>query len=141
MDFVKNIEEIIHKDVRYKPDAYEFVMQSLWFTQKKLKKSGHVSGRELLEGIREFALRQYGPLAKTVLEYWGVKRTQDFGEIVFNMVEKGVLGKTEEDSRNDFMDIYDFGDALDAFGIKKTKTRLRPAVKKPAQAMKKGKPR
>ena len=139
MDFIKNIEEIIQKDNRYKPDAYEFIMQSLWFTQKKLKKSGHVSGRELLEGERELALEQYGPMARTVLEHWGVRRTQDLGEVVFNMVEKGVLGKTEEDSRNDFRDVYDFRVALDAFGIKKTKARPRPQLKKSAQTLKKGK--
>jgi uncharacterized repeat protein (TIGR04138 family) len=139
MDFIKNIEEIIQKDSRYKPDAYEFIMQSLWFTQKKLKKGGHVSGRELLEGVRELALEQYGPMARTVFEHWGVRRTQDLGEIVFNMVEKGVLGKTEEDSRNDFRDVYDFREALDAFGIKKTKARPRPQLKKSAQTLKKGK--
>jgi len=121
-DFLIRIEEITHKDSRYKPDAYEFIIQALWFTQKRLKKSGHVSGRELLGGIRELALEQYGPLTRTVLEHWGIKKTQDFGEIVFNMIEAGLLGKTEEDSRNDFNDIYDFAQAFDLFGAKEIKS-------------------
>ncbi|MFH0738728.1 MAG: Minf_1886 family protein [Candidatus Omnitrophota bacterium] len=121
-DFLTKVEEIIHRDSRYKPDAYEFIMQALLVTQKKLKRSGHVSGRELLEGIRELALEQYGPLARTVLEHWGIKRTQDFGELVFNMIEEGLLGKTEEDSRNDFKDIYDFSQAFDLFGAKEVKS-------------------
>jgi len=114
MDFYKKVEEIVAKDRRYKPDAYEFVMQALWFTQKKLKKTGHVSGRELLEGIRDFGLQLYGPLAKTVFKHWGIKTTEDFGAVVFNMVSCGLLGKTEEDSLDDFKNVYDFDIALDA---------------------------
>ncbi|MEI6631528.1 MAG: Minf_1886 family protein [bacterium] len=121
-DFLTKLEEIIHRDSRYKPDAYEFIMQALLVTQKKLKRSGHVSGRELLEGIRELALEQYGPLARVVLEHWGIKTTQDLGEIVFNMIEEGLLGKTEEDSRNDFKDIYDFSKVFDLFGVKEAKS-------------------
>ena len=113
-DFYKKIEEITKKDSRYQPDAYEFVMQALWFTQNKLKRKGHVAGRELLTGIKEFALEQYGPMARTVFEHWGIKATQDFGEIVFNMVENGLLGKTEKDSREDFKNIYDFSEAFDS---------------------------
>jgi uncharacterized repeat protein (TIGR04138 family) len=73
---------------------------------------GHVSGQELLSGIREFALRQFGPMALTVLEEWGVKRCEDFGEIVFNMIESGLLAKTAEDSRDDFKGGYDFMEAF-----------------------------
>jgi uncharacterized repeat protein (TIGR04138 family) len=113
-DFYKKIEEITKKDSRYQPDAYEFVMQALWFTQNKLKRKGHVVGRELLTGIKEFALEQYGPMTRSVFEHWGIKATQDFGEIVFNMVENGLLGKTEKDSREDFKNIYDFSEAFDS---------------------------
>jgi uncharacterized repeat protein (TIGR04138 family) len=67
-----------------------------------------VRGQELLDGLRQFALDQFGPLAKTVLNYWGVQRGEDFGEIVFNLVEVGILGKTDEDSRADFKGGYDF---------------------------------
>jgi uncharacterized repeat protein (TIGR04138 family) len=106
--FYKVVEEICAKDFRYKPDAYEFLMQALHFTQNKLKRQTHVSGRELLEGIREFAIEQYGPMVKTVLSHWGITKTEDFGNIVFNMVAKKLLSKTEEDSINDFKNIYDF---------------------------------
>ena len=118
MDFYKKIEEIIEKGQRYKADAYEFLMQALWFTQKKLKRKDHVSGRELLEGIREFSIEQYGPMAKTVLAHWGITTTEDFGEIVFKMVENGLMKKTQEDSKDDFKDVYDFKEAFNVFGIK-----------------------
>lgn len=112
-DFYKKVEELARKDSRYQPDAYEFVMQALWFTQEKLKRSDHVSGRELLGGIREFGLEQYGPMTLTVFQHWGIRTTEDFGEIVFNLVENGLLKKTEEDSRADFKNVYDFKEAFD----------------------------
>jgi len=106
-NFYQEVEEICSKDSRYKPDAYEFLLQALHFTQNKLKRETHVTGRELLEGIRDFAIEQYGPMAKTVLAHWGIKKTEDFGNMVFNMVEKKLLSKTETDSINDFKDVYD----------------------------------
>lgn len=115
VNFFRKIKEIKNKDGRYHPDAYEFVMQSLWFTQKKMKEAGHVSGRQLLEGIRKFAIQQYGPLAKAVFGHWGVKTTNDFGEIVFNMIDAGLLRKTESDKKADFDNVYDFDTALDVF--------------------------
>lgn len=113
MNFYKKVEEIARKDHRYKADAYEFMIQALWFTQKKLKRKGHISGRELCEGIRDFALEQYGPMTKTVLGHWGISRTEDFGEIVFNMVDNWLLGKTDTDSREDFKNVYNFNDTFD----------------------------
>ena len=114
IDFYKRIEKITQRDTRYKPDAYEFVMQALWFTQKRLDRKGHIRGRELLEGIRDFGLEQYGPMTKTVFQHWGVKRTEDFGEIVFNMVENGLMRKTGKDSRADFKNVYDFQNTFDS---------------------------
>lgn len=107
-NFYQTVEEICLSDKRYKPDAYEFLMQALHFTQGKLKRKGHITGRELLEGIREFAIEQYGAMAKMVLRHWGITKTQDFGNIVFALIEKKVLSKTETDSLDDFKDIYDF---------------------------------
>ena len=72
----------------------------------------HVSGRELLEGIREFGLAQFGPMTLPVFEAWGIHRGEDFGEIVFNLVDHGFLNKTKQDSRNDFQGAYDFHDAF-----------------------------
>ena len=112
-DFYKTAEEICGEDSRYRADAYEFVMQALHFTQKKLKKNTHVSGRELAEGARDFAIEQYGPLARTVLSHWGIKNTDDFGNIVFNMIAKKIFSKTDEDSIADFKDVYDFSAAFD----------------------------
>lgn len=112
MNFYQRIEKIAEKDRRYKTDAYEFVMQALCFTQKKLKREGHVSAKELLEGVREYALEQYGPMARTVLVHWGIGSTADFGEIVFNMIDSDLMRKTESDSKSDFKDVYNFKDAF-----------------------------
>lgn len=115
--FVELIHNICEKDRRYAVDAYMFVRQALDVTVKMLDKpqegpGRHVSGRELLEGIRLYALQEFGPMTNTVLKSWGVRKTADFGEIVFNLVDNGVLGKTEKDSRNDFGDSYGFYEAF-----------------------------
>lgn len=107
-NFYRIVEDICEEDPRYKADAYEFVMQGLNFTQARLKREGHVSGHELTEGMRDFAIEQFGPMAKTVLNHWGVSKTQDFGNIVFNMIKKQILAKTESDSLEDFKDVFDF---------------------------------
>lgn len=111
-EFVKAVEDIYAKDSRYKPDGYEFVIQALHFAHKKLKKQGHLNGRELAQGIRDFAIEQYGPMAKTVLYHWGVRKTIDIGNIVYNMIDARLLSKTEEDSLSDFHDVYSFEDAF-----------------------------
>ena len=108
----KILREIVSRDPRYAADAYGFVRAGLDFTVRRLEKPRHVSGRELLDGIREFALKEFGPMSKTVLAEWGIQRTEDFGEIVFNMVETGLLGKTDEDSQADFAEGYDFEEAF-----------------------------
>jgi len=117
MNITESIEEIVRADGRYDRDAYYFVRDGLDFTIKMLKKDSrgtgrHVSGQELLEGLRRFALDQFGPMAKTVLTYWGVSRCEDFGEIVFHMVDKGILGKTEQDTPEDFKGGYDFDEVF-----------------------------
>lgn len=101
------------KDQRYAPDAYFFVREGLDFTAKMLSKpqegpGRHIKGKELLEGLRRFTLQEFGPMSLRVLNTWGIKRTDDFGEIVFNLVESGKLGKTDEDKREDFAGGYDF---------------------------------
>ncbi|MDD5269749.1 MAG: hypothetical protein PHE80_01005, partial [Candidatus Omnitrophica bacterium] len=79
----------------------------------RFEKPRHVNGRELSEGLREYAIDQFGPLARTVLESWGVTKTEDFGNIVFNLIKAKLLSKTEEDSIEDFMDVFEFKKALD----------------------------
>ena len=107
------LEKILEHDRRYAREAYAFVHEALQFTVQRAGRKGHVSGRELCEGLCEFALAQFGPLARTVLEHWGVRRPEDVGEIVFNMVEVGLLKKREEDTREDFVGAVDFKQALD----------------------------
>jgi len=110
--FYDLVEEICNQDKRYKPDAYEFVLQGLNFTQNKLKRKTHVSGAELACGLRDYAINQYGALASSVLAYWGIKQTQDFGNIVFSMIEKKLFAKAQEDSLADFNAVYDFKSAF-----------------------------
>jgi uncharacterized repeat protein (TIGR04138 family) len=112
-DLTLKLEDLTTRDGRYKIQAYLFVVDSLEFTMSKLGRRGHVSGQELLRGIALLAKREFGPTAKMVLESWGVKRTQDFGEIVFSLVEAGFLSKTDEDSVDDFKDVYEFADVFD----------------------------
>ncbi|MGO8764100.1 MAG: Minf_1886 family protein [Limisphaerales bacterium] len=117
INFDEAIEQIMANDPRYTRDAYLFVREALDFTQKLVVKDNkgqmrHVSGQELLDGIRQFALQQFGPMTATVFEDWGVKKCSDFGEIVFNMVEACLLAKTDKDSRVDFQHGYDFTDAF-----------------------------
>lgn len=92
----------------YEADAYDFVMRALDYTIQNLSEVRHVSGQELVEGIRDFAKMEFGPMAKHVLNTWGVSATQDFGQIVFDLVEQGVLRKTEDDRMEDFADQYRF---------------------------------
>lgn len=106
------LKDILNRDLRYTEEAYAFIRAGLDFTVRRLDKPRHVDGRELLDGIREFALKEFGPMSKTVLAGWGITCTEDVGEIVFNMVETGLLGKTDEDSREDFANGYDFEDAF-----------------------------
>ncbi len=106
------LEPVLKKDLRYTVEAYIFVREGLDHTVRKLEKPRHVSGRELLDGMREYALKEYGPVTKRVLSEWGINECVDFGNIVFNLVEDGLLGKTEEDSIEDFMGGYDFDEAF-----------------------------
>jgi uncharacterized repeat protein (TIGR04138 family) len=105
---IEKLREIIITDPRYPVDAYLFVLEALFYTRKKVKAETHVTGQELLDGIKDLALERYGPLAKMVFEHWGIRETIDFGNIVFNMVNCGLLGKTEQDRIEDFFNGYDF---------------------------------
>jgi uncharacterized repeat protein (TIGR04138 family) len=120
LDFSEIVDLICKEDTRYDKRAYLFVRQGLAHTVSNLKKndparakqSPHVSGRELLEGLRAYALEQYGPMTKTVLASWGIRRCTDFGDIVFSLIEYNIFSKTENDRREDFTDIYDFEEAF-----------------------------
>jgi len=106
------IEKVLEGDSQYKFEAYSFLMAALHHTVSKHTKPRHVTGPELLEGIREYAIEQYGPMAKLVLNYWGIYKTIDFGKIVFALVDVGVLRKQPEDKIDDFKDVYAFDEAF-----------------------------
>ncbi len=108
IQFETIVNHIHEKDSRYKEEAYGFVMESLSYTQKKFRSPRHVTGEEILDGMKEMVLEKFGPLAMTVLEHWGIHSTEDFGNIVFNLVEHKVLSKTEEDNIEKFRNAYDF---------------------------------
>jgi uncharacterized repeat protein (TIGR04138 family) len=114
INFDEEIEKIMAKDARYTREGYLFVKEALDHTQKMIGKPAkddvprHVSGQQLVEGAREYALQQYGPMTLMVLNEWGIRACEDIGEIVFNMVENSLLAKTDEDSRNDFKGGFDF---------------------------------
>jgi uncharacterized repeat protein (TIGR04138 family) len=117
--YKKEIQNLVSQDSRYSEAAYYFLSDALSYTTKKMKRDGrsaaerHISGQELLEGIREFALNQFGPLTRVVLEDWGIYRCEDFGTIVFNMVRSNLLGASEGDSETDFSGGYAFSDVFD----------------------------
>jgi uncharacterized repeat protein (TIGR04138 family) len=117
VNFEETIENVVEKDPRYQRHAYFFLREALDHTQKLLGRSGkdeihHVTGQELLEGIRAYALLQYGPMTITLFNEWGIRQCEDFGEMVFNMVEVSILAKTERDTREDFKNGYDFIEAF-----------------------------
>lgn len=109
---IEKIHSIVETNPAYHFDAYLFVLSSLNYVLKRLKERRHVSGAELLEGIKVLGRDLYGRLAVEVFDYWGVKNTLDFGRIVFALVESGVLRKREEDTLEEFQDVYDFEDAF-----------------------------
>ena len=130
-DTIQAIAQLAQEDRRYPLDAYIFVFNSLEFAQSVLgmgketpsepgsepeeegaRPPRHVSGQELCQAIRQFALEQYGYMAKLVLSNWGLHTTGDFGEIVFNLIRIGQMKKTPQDRREDFDNVYDFDSAF-----------------------------
>lgn len=117
LDFLETVKKICDNDPRYSMEAYIFIRETLDFTAKTMDKpvegpERHMTGQELLEGIRAYSLQEFGPMALTVLNTWGIKTAGDFGEIVFNLVNSGILGKTDEDKIEDFMGGYEFFEAF-----------------------------
>ena len=111
--FAEALDSIVRSDPRYQRDAYIFLRDALDFTTKQQKKTKgtsirHVTGPELLEGLRQYALKEFGPLVMTVFDSWGIHSSEDIGNMVFNLIGAGIFGKTEEDSIEDFRNIYHF---------------------------------
>lgn len=112
-DFYTIVDRIHTQDNRYREDAYAFVMEALSYTQKKFKCDRHVNGEELLIGMKELLMNKFGPMTLTVLKYWGIQSTEDFGNIVFNLVDNRVLSKTDDDCMENFRNGYDFEEVFD----------------------------
>jgi uncharacterized repeat protein (TIGR04138 family) len=117
LNFDEVLDRILVQDQRYHREAYLFLREGLDYTQRQLtqnKKTDlrHITGKELLEGLRLYGLAQFGPMAKTVLNEWRVRTCEDFGAMVFIMVDHGLLSKTETDSLDDFKGGYSFEEAF-----------------------------
>lgn len=148
-DLIEKIKQLMRDDPRYKFEAYAFVFESLNYAQKELGMGAvkttepaadeppseepseaesessaerHLTGQQLCEASRRYALEQYGYMAKCVLNSWGIFQTGDLGEIVFNLIRAGQMKKTKDDRREDFDDVFDFDTALEqAFKIDQPK--------------------
>ncbi len=133
LQFEQSIVSILKRDRRFDAQAYFFLKDALDFTLKRSMdaaggQSRHVSGPELLEGFRDHALEQYGPMAVTIMNEWGLRKCQDVGDMVFHLIEEQVFGKQDTDKKEDFAGTFDFYDSLTApFLPKKRAANRRPA--------------
>src|SRR5689334_9618977 len=116
----KTIDQVVREIDRYPVEAFQFVQEGLTYSvqrfhgTKQKKEPHHVTGQQLCEGLREFALMRWGRLARTVLRSWGINSTYDFGKIVFALIANHMLAKTDEDQVDDFRDVFDFRIAFEA---------------------------
>lgn len=108
------LAQLCRREPRYAESAYLFLLAGLQRCMERLERPRHVTGAELADAVRQLALERYGPLARTVLEHWGIHSTADLGEIVFLLVDCGVLIKQPTDSREDFEELYSFEEAFEA---------------------------
>lgn len=133
--FAEALDSIVGSDPRYQREAYIFLRDALDFTTKQQKKAKgttvrHVSGPELLEGVRQYALKEFGPMVITVFDSWGIRSCEDIGHMVFNLINAGIFGKTDEDSIEDFKSVFDFQVAfVKPFAPEKKSPKSLPAPK------------
>jgi uncharacterized repeat protein (TIGR04138 family) len=133
----ERIQDVRKRDRRFSRFAYYFLLDALDWTMSRLGRDQltgeerHIGGRELLQGIKEFGAEQFGPMAAMVFEHWGVQRTDDFGEIVFNLIDAELLSRRPTDSRLDFADGFDF---QSTFAEKHRQTLLRISTAQPQEA-------
>lgn len=128
MSLTSNTFEATKPRLRYHLNAYKFVFDALRHTQESLERTvtrepedddthidddAHISGQELLHGARELALERFGLMSRTVFRHWGINETGDFGRIVFELIERGEMRKTDRDQLSDFVDVFDFDEAFD----------------------------
>ena len=119
---MSTISKPARQQTRYHQDAYQFLFAALRHAQRRLNRlpqddseeeQAHISGYELLEGVRDLASSHFGPLTELVFRHWGVRETADFGRMVFELIDRGEMRRTEHDHLSDFFDVYDFADAFD----------------------------
>jgi len=126
-------DQVRNRTDGFPPQAFAFVQEGLRYTVERLfdmdaeelvlddefgdEPAQHVSGAQLCHGLRDFAIKQYGQLARTVLERWGIRTTDDFGRIVFLLVEAGLMSKTDDDSLTDFQRVFEFEEAFGEPGV------------------------
>lgn len=107
------LDRLREQNPRFHEAAYMFVLSALHHVIERLPEPRHISGRELVEGVRDLAIERFGPMARTVLEHWGIRATADVGELVFALVDCGILIKQDEDLPEDFRDVFDFDEAFE----------------------------
>lgn len=116
LDFAEAVAVLRDADPRYHSDAYFFLREALdhavKLRKRQLGEGGHVTGQQLCESIRQLALKSFGPMVPTVFEYWGISRTDDFGSMVWSLIELGVFGRADSDSREDFRNVFSFQEAF-----------------------------
>lgn len=139
--FEQAVAAITMRDRRYDPQAYYFLKDALDFTLKRVAESSggaprHVSGPELLDGFRDLALQEFGPMAATLMHEWGIRQCSDVGEMVFHLIDEQVFGRQESDCREDFSGSWDLEDALRQpfLPARKLVERLRPGKPAPRAA-------
>jgi uncharacterized repeat protein (TIGR04138 family) len=122
--FIKKLMPVVRRDPRFAYEAYEFVFQGLEHAQKMLGRQppdesadplnarNHVTGRQLVEGLCDLARREFGLMAGAVFRMWGIRATDDFGAIVFNLIDAELMSRTPDDTREDFHDLFDLDEAL-----------------------------
>ncbi|MFT5131367.1 MAG: putative repeat protein (TIGR04138 family) [Rhodothermales bacterium] len=132
--YFAQVRVIADADGRYKPQAFIFVQEAVSYSIEQLQRKNnagkpqHISGQELLRGIRDFALEQLGPMTSPVFDDWGLTCTDDFGHIVFLMVREQLLGASDTDRLEDFSNGYDFHEAFAKNYLPKGKAVVVPVV-------------
>jgi uncharacterized repeat protein (TIGR04138 family) len=117
VQFEQSVLSILKREKRFEPHAYFFLKDALDFTLKRVAEQNggqprHVSGQELLDGFRDLALEQFGPMASTLMREWGLRQCQDVGDMVFHLIDEQVFGRQDSDRREDFSGNFDFEEAL-----------------------------
>lgn len=119
------MQELLAEDQRFKLEGYQFIREALQYAHENIPSEAvqdpesdrpvphHVSGQQLCESCRRYAIDQYGYLAKIVLDNWGIRSTGDFGELVYNLIRIEQMRKSDTDRREDFDDVYNFDDAFE----------------------------